>query len=205
MARVGFREITRKRKKDAKKDAARKLASLDAGGEKKKGKQIEYKDTYEEFVHWSVLTVKEKEALKEPKTQRDFAKKFEIHENTVLDWKKREDYPKLRGDALRAKLAMETPEVLEDMRRRIKKYGSAFEVDLWLAYVEQWDRKQVIEMKQPVQFGIGDIRQLMANLPKEKQKMYYRTLARLIADAKEAEQNVRTGKQSTKKPDRESD
>lgn len=187
-------------KKEAKKDAARKLAKLD--GEKKGNgkKPIVYKDEYEEFVHWSVLTLDEKIKLKEPTTQRDFAKKFDINENTVLDWKKRDDYPKLRGDALRAKLAMETPEVIADMRKRIKKYGSAFEVDLWLAYVEQWDRKQVIEMKQPIQFGIGDIRALIVNLPKEKQKTYYQTLARLIADAKEAESHVLSGKQNDKKP-----
>ena len=86
----------------------------------------------------------------------------------------------------RKKLADEVPEVMADMRKRIKKIGKADEVELWLAYSKGWDRKKILEIKPPLEFGEGDIRVLISKLPKDKQKTYYVTLAKLIADAQEA-------------------
>lgn len=154
------------------------------------------KEAYAAFIDWCVLTDKERKKAGLPKTQGEFAKRWEIHIDTTTDWKKRDDYPKLRWDALQKKMALETPSVIEDLRKRIKKYGMGMDIELWLAISESWDRKHVIEMKQPLQFGLGDIRALIANLPKEKQKQYYQTLGRLIADAKDAEDHATATKQS---------
>lgn len=179
------------RKKEARKAAAKKIAKLSKPAIDKKVREVNLKEAYEDFIHWCILNDHERKQMKEPKDQKAFAQKWEINEDTITDWKKRDDFPKLRADAFRAKLSMETPNVIGDLRKRIKRYGSGLDVELWLAYAEQWDRKQVIEMKQPLQFGLGDIRALIVNLPKEKQKQYYQTLGRLIADAKDAEENGR--------------
>lgn len=159
-------------------------------------RKLFHQEAHKDFIRWDVLTADERKKQKEPLTQTAFAKKWEVHIDTITDWRKRGDYLRLRGDAIREKLARETPEVMGDMRKRIKKYGSAFEVELWLAYVELWDRKQVLEIKPPLEFGENDIRALVAELPADKKKLYLHTLAKLIADAKQAQ--LRNNEQSVR-------
>lgn len=151
---------------------------------------VHLKEAYADFVRWSILTKLERKAEKAPDTQGQFATKWNIAPDTIVDWKKRADYPKLRGEAFRGKLAAEIPEVMADLRKRIKKYGIGLDVELYLAYAEGWDKKKVVEIKPTNDFGPGDIRALLAKLPKEKQKLYYGTLAKLIADATDADDNL---------------
>lgn len=151
-----------------------------------KEREVRLKEAYIAFIRWDILTKAERKTDKEPKTQRDFAKKWDIAEDTIVDWKKRADFQKLRGDMFRKKLAAEVPEVMADMRKRIKKIGKADEVELWLAYAEGWDKKRVLEIKPPVEFGEGDIRTLVAKLPPDRQKHFRVTLAKLLAEAEAA-------------------
>ena len=120
---------------------------------------------------------------KRAKDAKKFAVKWGIHEDTISDWRKRDDFEKLREDIFRKKLASEVPEVMADLRKRIKKYGMGMDVELWLAYSKGWDRKRVVEIKDPVTFGDGDIRNLIGKLPPEKQKLFRTTLAKLLAEA----------------------
>lgn len=154
--------------------------------ERPEERDVRLKEAYIAFIRWSILTAAEKKAEKEPKTQRDFATKWSIHENTIVDWKARADFETLREDIFRKKLANEVPEVMGDLRKRIKKYGMGMDVELWLAYSKGWDRKKVLEINPPLDFGLGDIRAMIANLPKDKQKHFYQTLAKLIVEADEA-------------------
>jgi len=159
------------------------MVSVDAPVMDKEQRAVRLKEAYVAFIRWDILTAAEKKRDKEPKNQKEFAAKWDIHENTIVDWRKRADFQKMRSEMFRKKLAAEVPEVMADLRKRIKKYGMGMDVELWLAYSEGWDRKKVLEIKPPVEFGEGDIRILIAKLPPEKQKLFRVTLAKLLAEA----------------------
>ena len=149
-------------------------------------RDVKKREAYFAFLHWTICTVAERKKEDLPEHQGAFSKKWNVSEGTLSEWKKRADFEKLRGEMFRKKLASEVPEIMADMRKRIKKMGKADEVELWLAYSEGWDKKNVVEIKPPLEFGEGDVRALIANLPKEKQTEYYVTIAKLIADARDA-------------------
>lgn len=149
-------------------------------------KQIRLKKAYVDFVRWTILTKKEKQSENAPRTQGEFARKWGIHIDTTTDWFKRPDFETMREEIFRKKLAAEVPEVMADLRKRISKYGMASDVELWLAYSKGWDRKKVIEFKEPIRFAEDDIRVLVSKLSKEKQKTFYVTIAKLLADARNA-------------------
>ena len=155
-----------------------------------KEREVRNKETYVAFIRWDILTLAEKKKEKAPKTQREFSQKWKIGEDTLSDWRNRADFQKLRSAMFRKKLAADVPEVMADMRKRIKRIGKADEVEVWLAYSEGWDRKHVIEIKPPLEFGEGDVRQLIAKLSPDKQKQYYVTIAKLLADARDANERA---------------
>lgn len=183
MKRAKSDKLGGKRKK---KPTAAEMVSLDTSNSDKEQRDVRLKEAYVAFIRWDILTAAEKKRDKEPKSQKEFAAKWDINEDTVSDWRKRADFQKMRSEMFRKKLAAEVPEVMADLRKRIKKYGMGMDVELWLAYSEGWDRKRVLEIKPPVEFGEGDIRLLVAKLPPEKQKLFRVTLAKLLAEAEAA-------------------
>ena len=62
----------------------------------------------------------------------------------------------------------------------------AYDVELFLLYVEKWDRKHILEILSEVKLSDNDIRTLVDLLPKDKQKLFYDTLTNLIAEAESA-------------------
>lgn len=154
--------------------------------ERPEERDVKKKEAYVAFIHWTICTKAERKSQKLPSTQGEFAKKWDVLDCTLSEWKKRADFETLRGEMFRKKLAAEVPEVMADMRKRIKKIGKADEVELWLAYAEGWDKKKVLEIKPPLEFGDNDIRTMIALLPPEKQKEYYVTLAKLLSEAQAA-------------------
>lgn len=153
-------------------------------------REVYLKDAYEDFIRWTILTKAERKLEDAPLTQKDFAKKWNIHPDTTTDWTKRKDFDTRRTETFRKKLAAEVPEVMSDLRKRIKKYGQGMDVELWLAYSEGWDRKRVVELRPPVQFGENDVRALIEKLPPDKQAKYYETIAKLLADARDADDDL---------------
>ena len=176
---------TRKKRKTAEKKPEEKFFT-----QTKEERAVREKSAYADFIHWSILTDDERKANKEPKTQKAFAMKWEIDEDTITNWKKREDYEERRGKEFKSKLALEEPKIMESLVKRIHKYGQAMDVELWYALVKGWDKKKVLEVKNPVMIGEGDIRLLIGRLPKDKQKMFYDTLTTLMAEAQDAEENA---------------
>jgi hypothetical protein len=150
------------------------------------------KEAYADFIRWSILTPTEKKKEKEPKTQKAFALKWNISEKTIVDWKARGDYEERRGREFKHKLALEEPQIMESLVKRIHKYGQAMDVELWYALVKGWDKKKVLEIKDPVIFGEGDIRVLIQRLPKKDQQEYFNTLAKLLAKAKSIQEDGTT-------------
>ncbi|MBS3903827.1 MAG: hypothetical protein KGZ39_00690 [Simkania sp.] len=154
------------------------------------GREPYKKDLFTEFIGWSVMTNEEKERVGII-SAKIFAKKHSIHESQLSRWKQRSDFHALKMQTQRNKLRDLTPDVLAAFHKRCTKYGMASDIELWLALVEEWDKKKVIEQKPALEFGPNDIRALIKNLPLDKQKLYYQTLARLIADATQAEDRSR--------------
>lgn len=176
-----------KAKAGAKKPTVKEMVALPVD---ENAREVRKKEAYVAFIRWDISTKAERKANKDPKTQKEFAAKWDIAEDTIVDWKARADFQKLRGEMFKKKLAAEVPEVMADMRKRIKKIGKADEVELWLAYAEGWDKKRVLEIKPPVEFGEGDIRLLVSKLPPERQKHFRVTLAELLAEAEAANDNA---------------
>ena len=154
--------------------------------ELKSGRNVNKKDAFADFVRWSVLSTKERKQANLPPTQKAFAQYWQLDEATCVDWKKREDYKIQRADAIKLNLADKTPEVLNALYTRIKKYGMSFEVELWLAYVEGWDKKTILEHRDQVEFGDGDIRELISHLPEKEQQQFYDVITKLLVQAEEA-------------------
>lgn len=159
-------------------------------GGKTKSRGPYKQDVFSEFVEWSVMTKKER-VTSGIATAKIFAKKYKVHESHLSRWKQREEFRSYKEQRQRSKLQELTPDILEAFYKRCMKYGMSSDIELWLALVEKWDKKKVIEQKQDLQFGPNDIRVLIKHLPPEKQKHFYGTLVKLIADATEAEEKHR--------------
>lgn len=179
--------------KENKKAKSGKVADLVVPGQDPKNegeREVRLKETYVAFIRWTILTAAEKKKEKAPRTQGEFAKKHNVSEWTLSEWKDRGDYEKLRAEMFKKKLAAEVPEVMADLRKRIKKYGMGMDVELWLAYSEGWDRRRVLEIKPPLTLGDNDIRTIISKLPADKQKEFYDNITRLLAAARAADDDL---------------
>ncbi len=146
------------------------------------GRKMRKRDIFIRFVEWIALTIKEREKIGVP-TQQEFANKYKINTGTLSEWKKRSDFNKLKSEAQIEKLQDSTTDVLEGLKNRCIKYGMAYDVELFLLYVEKWDRKHVLEILGEIKLGDNDIRTIIGLLPENKQKVFYDTLVNLIAEA----------------------
>lgn len=144
------------------------------------------RDIFQEFIAWSAMT-KEERKINGVATAKVFAVKHDVHESQLSRWTQRSDFPKLRMDKLRERWGEFTPEAFYALRKRIQRFGIGRDVELWLAFAEGWDRKQVIPPPPPA-FTEGDIRTLLEYLPKEEQLEFRRTLARLLLKAQDAQE-----------------
>lgn len=139
-------------------------------------------DVFTAFLEWSVLTTKEKKKLC-ILTAKDFSIQYKIHESQLSRWKARDDFKQAKIKLQRSKWGDLTPDVVEGLYKRCVRYGTASDVELWLAYVEGWNRKQELKELKEVTLGPNDIRSLTEFLPEEEQKKFYDTLIDLIAKA----------------------
>ena len=152
----------------------------------KGGERKPYKSTiFGRFVNWIALPTKERIEIG-IETQKAFAKKYGVQERTLTEWKQRTDFGEQKREAQILRLQNDTADVLEGLKNRCIKYGMAYDVELFLLYVEKWDRKHVLEILSEVKLGDNDIRTLVDLLPKNKQKLFYDTLTNLIAEAESA-------------------
>ncbi len=121
-------------------------------------------------------------------TLKAFAIKFGVHQDTLTNWKKREDFLSAVG-ARRSDWGKDkTGNVLAALYRRCVKYGMSYDVEMYLAYFEGWDKKQVIETSKE-KFDMDDIRALIAPLPKEEREKFYAIITDIITKAESARGN----------------
>lgn len=153
------------------------------GGAKKPTKQ----DLYQKFISFIAMPDFERAEMLEIKvdpetkkfekapTQKAFALKFGIHQDTCVDWKKVEGFWQAVDAKQKEWGADLVPNVLAALYRRCVKYGIAYDVETFLAYYTGWNRTVKLETGQ-TRFAMDDLRALMAHLPKEQQEKIYDTI-----------------------------
>lgn len=124
---------------------------------------------------------KTKQFAHEP-TMALFAKKHGLSRFTLIAWKKRDEYAETVEKHLNQWGKDRTPDVIAALYRRCINMGSAFDVELWLAYVEKWDRKQVVNHVH-TRFDADDLRAIIAELPQEEQDKAYVDIGNIITKA----------------------
>lgn len=116
-------------------------------------------------------------------SQKDFALKYGVTENTLVLWKKRKDFQSA-VDSKQQEWGLDTvPNVMASLYRRCIKYGISTDVELFLAFYKGWDRKQVIKHVHE-KFDMDDVRALIAPLPQEMQDKFHATIAEIISAAR---------------------
>lgn len=155
---------------------------------RKKGKTNADKyNIYIKFCEWFFAPASEREGIS---TQGEFAEKYKVNMNTISRWKKRDDFKVIIKDKRKAWGQERTGNVVASLYKRIIKYGMAYDVELWLALIEGWDKKKVTELREKLEIGDDDIRSLIKYLPKDKQTQFYDTITKLLAEARRAKGNA---------------
>ena len=155
------------------------------GSNKLEEKGAYKKDVYQRFISWYVLDSDERKKINLI-NQKQFAEKYGVCEKTLSNWADSSVFKEAKHAEKMRLLEEQSPDMWKAFMTRLKKYGYAYEVELYLAYVEKWDRKQVIEFANEIQLSKGDIRALVDKLPKEKQDLFYDTLVDIFDEAKKA-------------------
>ena len=86
------------------------------------------------------------EQLLKIRTQRDFAKTFNLAEDTLSEWNKTIDKRDLLAD-YRNWAKHLTQNLLMAMYNKGVKYGDPYRVELWLKAIHGWSDKQVVEVE----------------------------------------------------------
>ena len=153
------------------------------------GTRTPYKnDVYGRFIEWIAMDTEERYNIK-IKNLSAFAKKYGVKNGTLTLWQKRPEFLELKREAQILKLQLATSDVLTGLKKRCIRYGMAYDVELFLLYVENWDRKHVLEILGEIKLGDNDVRTLVNFLPEEKQKKFYDVLTELLAEAEYARTN----------------
>lgn len=115
-------------------------------------------------------------------SQKDFAIKYGVSQDTLVDWKKREDFI-IAVDIKQKQWGVDlTANVMASLYKRCLKYGISADVELFLAYYKNWDRKLVIK-DSAERFTVDDLRSLISTLPKNKQDDFITYVSEVLAEA----------------------
>lgn len=112
-------------------------------------------------------------------TLKKFAEFEGVSDRTLREWKRRSDFQKTVMAHRHEWGKDRTSNVMAALYRTCIERGNAYDVELWLAYMENWDRKQVVKIVQD-KFDADDLRAILAQLPEEVADEYYVKLGELI-------------------------
>lgn len=140
-------------------------------------------DKYQEFILWFAMPTVERMKLGID-TQKAFAEYYMVNETTLGRWKDRPDFLP-RVDAIQMKWGQEkTSDVIQAVYKSAIK-GNPMSQLLWLQYFKGFSAKKKEEEAQEVkkEFGVGDIRFLIEQLPDDLKQKHYGYLRELLDDA----------------------
>lgn len=125
---------------------------------------------------------KEKGRYERIPTMQDFALKHGVHRNTLGAWKQRPEFV-AAVDLKQREWGLDlVGNVMAALYRRCVRYGFAADVELFLAYYKNWDRKQVIKHVTE-KFSMDDIRALLAPLPVADQERFYALITDIVTQS----------------------
>ena len=99
---------------------------------KKPSSKLRHQYEYDDFVQWIALP----KSLRDPQTQKELAKKFGVGEDTLSEWKQRNDFWMSVEEKRRSWGRERTPDVLLALHSRAIKTGDPHAVRLWYEIVE---------------------------------------------------------------------
>lgn len=105
---------------------------------KKKERDLKKPLEYQQFIRWTAMP----SILREPKTQQDLSKEFNIAQKTLSLWKKRENFWSDVRKEMKTYFKDKTPNVLQaTYQKLLKGDASGGELKVWLQYVDEWIEK----------------------------------------------------------------
>ena len=147
---------------------------------------IEKATEYFLFAKWMALPVEDKKKIGIV-TAMQFAQKYHVANKTLSEWKKREDFWPLVNMHIISWGKELTPTVLKALFKRSLRqdFANPKDTELWLQYVEGFNPKQQIEIKNKSSgFTENDLRVLITYLLPNEQQEFYTTFDKLIQSAK---------------------
>lgn len=138
-------------------------------GRPKKIKPMKKAEEFEVFCEWASLP----SPVREPRTQKEFSKKWGVGEDTLSKWKHKqlfwEKVAERRIEWARGK----TSDVILGLFRNASISGNAAEVKLWMQLVEDWSEKQQLGPPNITVIGIqgitpDDLRTLVSPVKEKK-------------------------------------
>jgi len=88
--------------------------------------------------------------------EQEFANKYELSQNTLTNWKKKEDFWKRVDRQVIRWGRGQTPDVLRALSSRAKAEGKAPEVKLWLQFFEQWSEKKKLDSGDEAEYELSE-------------------------------------------------
>jgi len=141
------------------------------------------KGDYKEFVKFYALPSIFREEQFGFKTEQDFAKHFKIGQDTLVDWKKKEEFVKDVDEQLKKWGADKTPEVIAALLKTIEADGKAAEVKLWLQFIKGWKEGMIVE--QPSIERNNTLDKLLENAKPEVKRQFDEFLKKLLPSKRE--------------------
>jgi len=114
------------------------------------------------------------------RTEKDFAKEFELSPDTLVDWKKRKEFEKDVDIQLAKWGADKTPDVIAALYRTILTDGKAAEVKLWLQYIKRWKEGMILE--QPSLERDNKLNKLLENADEKTKQQFAELLKTILPD-----------------------
>ena len=113
-------------------------------------------------------------------TEGSFAKEHNVAQDTLTEWKKREDFNKDVDTQLMKWGANKTPDVLAALFRTILKDGKAGEVKLWLQFIK--GLKECMILEQPSMERSNKLNKLLENATPETKRKFAELLKTILPD-----------------------
>jgi len=112
------------------------------------------------------------------KTEQQFAKEYDLSQDTLVDWKKRPEFQNDVDIQLNKWGADKTPNVLAALYRTILADGKAGEVKLWYQIVKGWREGMIVE--QPPTEQNNKLDKLLENADDKTKKEFVGLLKRIF-------------------------
>ena len=125
------------------------------------------KADYKMFVKFYSMPTIFRQAEYGFKTEKEFAKEYDLAPDTLVDWKKRPEFTKDIDAQLAKWGADKTPDVLASLYRTILKEGKASEVKLWLQFIKNWKEGMIVERPD---FDMASIAKVVRKIKEEDER-----------------------------------